>query len=62
LTTQSLVITYKGPDTLNGADAAVDDGNAAVPIPGYYQVSLSLSLARSVALPPMSLPFLTSIF
>lgn len=34
---QSLVITYKGPDTLNGADAAVDDGNAAVPIPGYYQ-------------------------
>lgn len=35
---QELAVSYKGPDTLGGADAAVDDGKPSVPVQGYYQV------------------------
>jgi len=34
---QSLVLSYKGPDTLGGIDATLDDGNPVVALNGLYQ-------------------------
>jgi len=35
---QELGLSYKGPDTLDGADADAEDGKPTVPVHGYYQV------------------------
>ena len=43
---QSLVLSYKGPDTLGGVDATLDDGNPVVALNGLYQAPTRLRAQR----------------